>query len=58
MGLRVRSVPICVSHMTQNASFSTDKWFDGMSAEVAAVAMPLLQLHGVGKKDNSGEPAV
>ena len=50
-----------MSCMTQNASFSTDKRFEGISAEVAAVAMPLLQLHGVGKaqkEDKSGELAV
>lgn len=56
MGLR--SVSVYVSRMTQNASFSTDKRFEGVSAEVAAVAMPLLQLHGVPKKDTSGETAV
>ena len=47
--------------MTQNASFWTDKQFEGISPEVAAVAMPLLQLHGVGKaqnEDKSGEIAV
>ena len=42
MGLRVRSVSVRVSRMTQNASFSTDKWFEGMSAEVAAVASHVL----------------
>ena len=31
----------------------TDEWFSGVSSDVAALAMPLLQKHGLQRKANT-----
>ena len=41
-----------MSRLQIKSIFATDKWFAGVSDEVVALAMPLLQKHGVVTEDS------